>query len=83
MQRFSLLFSIVFEIYNLGWLYKNIQPKNILFWPKPNSTATINISKPYLMGFDISRLNQPGEFTEKPLSCPGDKLCRHPLTYTV
>ena len=81
-ERFQLakaLVSTVFEIHNLGWLHKNIQPKNILFWPKPNSTATFDISKPYLMGFDISRPNQPGELTEMPLACPGDDLYRHPL----
>ena len=78
-QLAKALVSTVFEIHNLGWLHKNIQPINILFWPKPNSTATIDISKPYLMGFDISIPNQPGEFTEKPSTCPGDELYRHPL----
>ena len=81
-ERFQLakaLVSTVFEIHNLGWLHKNIQPKNILFWPKPDSKGKIDIGKPYLMGFDISRPNQPGEFTEKPLACHGDDLYRHPL----
>ncbi|KAL2047204.1 hypothetical protein N7G274_001223 [Stereocaulon virgatum] len=80
-ERFRLakaLVSTVFEIHNLGWLHKNIQPKNILFWPKPNSTVAIDISKPYLMGFDIARPNQEGEFSEKPPSRPEDDLYRHP-----
>ena len=80
-ERFQLakaLVSTVFEIHNLGWLHKNIQPKNILFWPKPNSRGETDISKPYLMGFDISRPNQPGEFSEKPPSRPEDDLYRHP-----
>ena len=81
-KRFQLAKALaltVFEIHNLGWLHKNIHPKNILFWPKPNSKAKVDISKPYLMGFDISRPNQPGEFAEKPLSHPEDELYRHPL----
>ncbi len=81
-ERFQLAKALaltVFEIHNLGWLHKNIQPKNILFWPKPNSEAKVDISKPYLMGFDISRPNQPREYLKKPLSDPGDDIYRHPL----
>ncbi|KAL8727442.1 MAG: hypothetical protein Q9166_006030 [cf. Caloplaca sp. 2 TL-2023] len=80
-DRFELakaLVSTVFEILNLGWLHKNIQPKNVLFWPKPG-TNELNLSKPYLVGFDISRPNQPGEMSEKPLADPDDDIYRHPL----
>ena len=81
-ERFQLakaLVSTVFEIHNLGWLHRNIQPKNILFWPKPNSKVETDISKPYLIGFDISRSNLPKGFSVKPLSHTGDDLYRHPL----
>ncbi|KAL8679201.1 MAG: hypothetical protein Q9186_004498 [Xanthomendoza sp. 1 TL-2023] len=80
-DRFELakaLVSTVFEILNLGWLHKNIQPKNVLFWPKPGTTE-LNLSKPYLVGFDISRPNHPGEVSEKPLADPDDDIYRHPL----
>ncbi len=80
-ERFELakaLISTVFEIHNLGWMHKNIQPKHILFWPKPGAKDELNLSKPYLVGFDISRPNQPGEFSEKPLSNPEEDLYRHP-----
>jgi hypothetical protein len=82
-ERFELakaLASTLFEIHNVGWMHKNIQPKNILFWPKPG-TGVIgepNISKPYLMGFDISRPDGPGEFSEKPAIRPEDDDYRHP-----
>lgn len=81
-ERFELakaLVSTVFEIHNLGWMHKNIQPKHILFWPKPYTKDELNLSKPYLVGFDISRPNQPGEFSEKPISNPEDDLYRHPF----
>ena len=82
-ERFQLakgLVTTIFEIHNLGWLHKNIRPKNILFWPKPYSKDKVDISKPYIVGFDISRPNQPGEFSEKPLFSGGDDdLHRHPL----
>lgn len=81
-ERFELakaLVSTIFEIHNLGWMHKNIQPKHILFWPKPYTKDELNLSKPYLVGFDISRPNQPGEFSEKPISNPEDDLYRHPF----
>ena len=80
-ERFDLakaLVSTVFEIHNIGWVHKNLQPKNILFWPKTNTRDEPNLREPYLMGFDISRPNQPGEVSEKPLSHPEDDLYRHP-----
>ena len=39
----------------------------------------MNYSRPYLVGFDISRPNQPGEMSEKPLADPDDDIYRHPL----
>lgn len=80
-ERFALakaLVSTIFEIHNFGWMHKNIQPKNILFWPKSGTDEEPNISKPYLVGFDISRLNQPGEMSEKPIIGTEDDVYRHP-----
>ena len=76
-QLAEALISTVYEIQNLGWSHKNIQPNNVLFWP--DSNGKIDVSKPYLIGFDISIPNQPGEFSEKPLSHPEDDIYRHPL----
>ena len=81
-ERFELakaLLNTIFEIHNLGWMHKNISPKNIIFWPKPGTKDEWDVSKPYLMGFDISRPNQPGEVSEKPLPQPEDDIYRHPL----
>ncbi|KAI4105444.1 MAG: hypothetical protein L6R37_002707 [Teloschistes peruensis] len=80
-DRFELaktLTTTVFEILNLGWVHKNIQPKNILFWPRPGTKGEIDFTKPYLVGFDISRPFQPGEVSEKPLADPDDDIYRHP-----
>ncbi|KAL8903423.1 MAG: hypothetical protein Q9207_003944 [Kuettlingeria erythrocarpa] len=70
-DRFELakvLATTVFEILNIGWLHKNIR-ELLDDW---------NLSKPYLVGFDISRPNQPGEMSEKPLADPDDDIYRHP-----
>ena len=80
-ERFELakaLVSTIFEIHNLGWMHKNILPKNILFWPKADCKAEWDISRPYLMGWDIARPNQPGEVTEKPPPRPEEDIYRHP-----
>ena len=79
-ERFELvktLVTTVFNIHNIGWVHKNIQSKNILFWPKQGRDE-LDLSRPYLMGFDISRPNQPGEVSEKPMSYFEDDLYRHP-----
>ncbi|KAL8873788.1 MAG: hypothetical protein Q9174_000798 [Haloplaca sp. 1 TL-2023] len=88
------LVSTVFEILNLGWLHKNIrqsawsdipvvvlimaEPKNVLFWPKAGTRDEPDYSRPYLVGFDISRPNQPGEISEKPIMDTDDDVYRHP-----
>ena len=80
-ERFELakaLVSTIYEIHNLGWMHKNIQPKNILFWPKAGTMDDLDVSKPYLMGFDIARPDLPGEVSEKPPIRPEDDLYRHP-----
>ena len=80
-ERFKLakaVVSTIFEIHNLGWMHKNLLPSNILFWPKSGSDKEPNLSKPYIVGFDVSRLNRPDEVSEKPTSGPDDDLYRHP-----
>lgn len=80
-DRFELakaLASTVYEIHNLGWVHKNVQPTNILFWPKKGASDEACVNKPYLMGFDISRPNRPGEVTEKPPFRAEDDVYRHP-----
>ncbi|KAL9129224.1 MAG: hypothetical protein Q9217_002265 [Psora testacea] len=80
-DRFGLakaLVSTVFEIHNIGWMHKNVQPRNVVFWPKEGAEDEADITKPYLMGFDVSRPNQPDEFSERPRSRPDDDHYRHP-----
>ena len=80
-ERFKLakaLVSTIFEIHNLGWMHKNLLPKNILFWPKSRSDKEPNLERPYIVGFDVSRMNRPDEMSEKPTSDIEDDLYRHP-----
>ena len=78
-ERFELakaLVSTIFEMHNFGWTHKDIQPKNILFWPKPGTKGEWDTTKPYLVGFDVSESDQIGESAEDTLS--KDNLYRHP-----
>ncbi|KAN0071595.1 hypothetical protein V8E54_010191 [Elaphomyces granulatus] len=81
-DRFELakaLVSTVFEFHNLGWMHKNLQSKNVLFWPETHGRqGQVDVKKPYLLGFDISRPGVPGEESEKPMSNAEDDLYRHP-----
>lgn len=80
-ERFELakaLVSTIFEFHNMGWMHKNIQSKNVLFWTKLGTPNEANLSKPYLVGFDTSRPNEPGEVSEKPFSTNEDDFYRHP-----
>ena len=79
--RFALAKAItttIYEFHNIGWLHKNIQPDNIIFWHSKDKDGEIDLRKPYLVGFDLSRSNLPGEITEKPVSSEGEDLYRHP-----
>ena len=81
-DRFELakaLVSTVFEFHNLGWVHKNLQSKNVLFWPECRGPqGRVDLKKPYLLGFDISRPGEPEEASEKPVSTIEDDLYRHP-----
>ena len=79
--RFDLAKAIattVFEFHNIGWLHKNINPNNVLFWPSEDHDGTPDLRSPFLVGFDLSRSNQPGEVSEKPIASEEDDMYRHP-----
>ena len=80
-DRFELakaLVSTIFEIHHIGWMHKAICPRNIVFWPRESSGSETDITRPYIMGFDTSRPNQPNEFSETPMTRADDDHYRHP-----
>ena len=79
--RFALakiLATTIYEFHNIGWLHKNIQPDNILFWHRKAKNGALDLRSPYLVGFDLSRSSRPGEISEKPITLEGEDLYRHP-----
>jgi hypothetical protein len=61
-DRFRLAYSLansINEFHSMGWLHKNINPYNILFFqtrsPTQGHQSGIDISSPFLAGLDFSR----------------------------
>jgi hypothetical protein len=59
-DRFRLAYalaSVINEIHSTGWLHKNINSDNILFFGNSSSSpeSVANISSPFVAGFDFSR----------------------------
>ena len=80
-DRFDLAKAVVttvFEFHNIGWMHKNLNSMNVLFWPSKDCNNEIDLRKPYLVGFELSRSNQPDEISEKPVEAEEDDLYRHP-----
>ncbi|KAL8870604.1 MAG: hypothetical protein Q9174_003390 [Haloplaca sp. 1 TL-2023] len=68
----------VFEILNLGWVHKSIQPKDIIFWPKPGGNE-LDYAKPYLIGFNIFSHQPPGLVSQYSDTDWDEEGYRHPL----
>ena len=80
-DRFALakaLVNTIVEIHSINWLHKNISTKNIIFWSRDSADDESSIIHPYLMGFDVSRPNQPFEVSERPTQRIDDDHYRHP-----
>ena len=69
----SLISNSVYEFHCANWFHKSINPKTILFFKSQD--GGIDLLSPFLTGFEYSRLDQEGEYTEPPES---DYLYRHP-----
>ncbi|KAL9120617.1 MAG: hypothetical protein Q9187_002825 [Circinaria calcarea] len=59
------LIACVQSFHTSGWLHKNISSLNILFFQNSISTiAELDLAKPYMVGFDHSRKNGKGEYSQ-------------------
>ena len=77
-ERFHLaaLLAISFlELHNVSWLHKGFNSNNAVFFPTP--AGQINFKEFYLLGFDFSRPDRPGQNSLPTRPSPLD-LYRHP-----
>ena len=79
-QRFKLARKLAVSILTLhlsGWLHKGIRSHNVMFFPE-SADMPIDVSRPYLCGFDYSRADELDEETERTPANVEDDLYRHP-----
>ena len=69
------LVSTIFEIHILSWVHGNISARNIFFWSRDGDDGFPDVTRPYLLGFDISR---PVELPETPAKDDSHEYYRHP-----
>ncbi|KAK4031714.1 hypothetical protein C8A01DRAFT_21123 [Parachaetomium inaequale] len=78
-QKFSLaraLANAVLFLHLASWLHKGIRSDNVLFFAA--STSTIDLTEPYLGGFEYSRFNERSTLTENTDDDLEHNLYRHP-----
>lgn len=67
------------EYHTIGWFHKSISPQHIVFFGPAECYGPPNIHEPYFMGFDHSRQDRPGEYSEGPQDMETRGLYQHPL----
>ena len=72
------LIGCVQSFHMSGWLHKDINSYNILFFTSPARENEVEYGKPYIIGFQHSRQDEPNAYTEGPeLDHPGRQY-QHP-----
>lgn len=72
------LIACVQTLHISGWVHKSISSLNIVFFLKsPSDLSTLNTKEPYMIGFDHSRKDGKGEYSQGPM-LHGSKEYLHP-----
>lgn len=74
-----LLSETIEQFHAVGWLHKGLRSANILFFKDPES-GVVDISSPYISGFEYSRPATRDDMTQRPSDDPGADIYRHPTT---
>ncbi len=80
-ERMELALTIVTALsclHLVNWLHKGLRSANIVFFPDKIRDSGVDLSKPYLCGFDFSRPSSRDEMTEMPPHNPEYDVYRHP-----
>ncbi|KAK0507479.1 hypothetical protein JMJ35_010002 [Cladonia borealis] len=78
--RFRLAHALAQAVAGLllvNWLHKGVCARNVLFFPCKDDASAIDISSPFLTGFDFSREVTDRAFSENSIGLAND-LYRHP-----
>jgi serine/threonine protein kinase len=72
------LANSILQFHKVSWLHKNISSFNICFACNSTDARAIDITTPYLIGFNYSRPNSTDAFTHGPNEDPEQKDYSHP-----
>jgi serine/threonine protein kinase len=82
--RISLCASVaecVHSFHAVNWLHKGLRSENVLFF-KPKGDQ-VDLCRPYVTGFELSRPIDIEGMTEPPGFCPSQDIYRHPLAQSM
>jgi hypothetical protein len=83
-KRFAvgqMLARALMHLHLANWLHKAVRSENVVFFVEEKESVHLDL--PYLIGFEHSRLDAPGEQTENVEEKPDHKFYRHPKAMTV
>lgn len=72
------LSNCLLYLHAVNWLHKGLRSHNVLFYRETN--GLVDLSQPFLSGFDFSRPGGSDEMTDVPLEHAEHDLYRHPLS---
>ncbi|KAI5800426.1 prion-inhibition and propagation-domain-containing protein, partial [Peziza echinospora] len=93
MELACILATALSQLHSAGWLHKSLRADNILFFPTTITTPnggggaqlansnkySIDLTQPYLVGYEYARFDASSEVSEQPSSNPDHDIYRHPL----
>lgn len=74
----SSLATAILELHSAGWLHKSLAAENVVFFPQDKQGSMSFVRKPFLVGFNHGRPDDPSTFTTG-LSKDSTKLYKHPM----
>lgn len=72
------LANSILQFHKVSWLHKNISSFNICFACDSTDARTVDVTTPYMVGFNYSRPNSSDAFTHGPNEEPEQKDYSHP-----
>ena len=72
------LVSSFLGYHQIGWLHRNINSSNIVFFPRSRKDALDVMHEPFIIGFNHSRPDEPLGFTDGPREDDDERDYHHP-----
>ncbi|KAI4596417.1 hypothetical protein KJ359_005547 [Pestalotiopsis sp. 9143b] len=76
LELVKILAEIIEKLHAVNWLHKGLRSQNIIFFH--GSDGAIDITTPYLSGFEYSRPESASYMSENPPAMMAEDLYRHP-----